>query len=51
MGGRGRIHVLLIDGLKGKRRYWKLNEEALDCSLSRTRFGREYGHVERHSVE
>jgi hypothetical protein len=35
----GRRRKQLLDDLKGKRRYCKLKEEALDCTLWRTRFG------------
>jgi hypothetical protein len=41
----------LQDDLKEKRRYWKLKEEALDCNLWRTRFGRGYGPVVRQTTE
>jgi hypothetical protein len=34
-----------MDGLKEKRGYWKLKEEAVDLSLWKTRFGRGYGPV------
>jgi hypothetical protein len=37
-GGRGRRLKQLLDDLKEKRRYWKLQEEALDRTLWRTRF-------------
>jgi len=33
----------LQDGLKEKRGYWKLKEEAPDRTLWRTAFGRDYG--------
>jgi hypothetical protein len=45
MGKRGRRRKQLLDGLKEKRRYWKLKEEALDRTVWRTRFGRGYGLV------
>jgi hypothetical protein len=38
MGGRGRRHKQLLDDLKERRGYWKLKEEALSCTLWRTRF-------------
>jgi len=38
---RGRRKQLLGD-LKERRRYWKFKEEALDCTLWRTRFRRDY---------
>ena len=46
--GRRRKQLL---GDKGKRRYWKLKEEALDRTLWRTRFGRGYGPVVRQTTE
>jgi hypothetical protein len=46
-GRRGRRRKQLLDGLKKERRYWKLKEEALDRTLWRTRFGRDYGPVVR----
>jgi hypothetical protein len=36
------IHILL-HGLKEKRRFCEWKEEALACTLWRTRFGRGYG--------
>jgi hypothetical protein len=50
-GRRGRRRQYLLDDLKEKRRYGKLKEEALDRSLWRTHFGREYGLVVRHTTE
>jgi hypothetical protein len=50
-GRRGRRCKQLLDDLKGKRRYWKLKEEALDRTLWRTRFGRGYGPVVRQTTE
>jgi hypothetical protein len=41
-GRRGRRRKLLLGDLKEKRRYWKLEEEALDRTLWKTRFGRGY---------
>jgi hypothetical protein len=35
MERRGRRHKNLLDDLKEKRRYCKLKEEALDCTLQR----------------
>jgi hypothetical protein len=49
-GGRGRYKQLL-DDLKEKKRYWKLEEEALDRTLWRARFGRGYGPVVRQTAE
>jgi hypothetical protein len=40
LGRWGRRHKQLLDDLKEKRGYWKLKEEALDCTVWRTRFGR-----------
>jgi hypothetical protein len=37
--------------LRKKRRYWNLKEEALDCTLWRTRFGRGYGPVVKQTTE
>jgi hypothetical protein len=37
---RGRRRKQLLDEHKETRRYWKLEEEVLDCSLGRTVFGR-----------
>jgi hypothetical protein len=51
MGRRGRRREQLLDDLKEKRRYWKLKEEALDCTLWRSRFGRGYGPVVRQTTE
>jgi hypothetical protein len=51
MGRRGRRNKQLLDDLKAKRRYWKLKENALDCTLWRTRFRRGYGRVVRETTE
>jgi hypothetical protein len=50
-GRRGRRRKQLLDDLKEKKRYWKLKEEALDCTLWRTCFGRDYGPVVRQTTE
>jgi hypothetical protein len=50
-GRRGRRRKQLLDGLKEKRSYWKLKEEALDRTMWRTRFGRGYGPVVRQITE
>jgi hypothetical protein len=42
---RGRRRKQLLDDLKEKRGHWKLEEEALDRTLWRSRFGRDYGLV------
>ena len=39
----GRRRKKLLDGLTEARGYWKLQEEALNRPLWRTRFGRGYG--------
>jgi hypothetical protein len=38
-GRLGRRHKQLLDDRKEKRGYWKLKEEALECTLWRIRFG------------
>jgi hypothetical protein len=50
-GRRGRICKQLLDDLKETRRCWKLQEEALDRTLWRTRFGRGYGLAVRLTTE
>jgi hypothetical protein len=45
-----RRHKQLLDDLKGARRCRKLKEEALDHTLRRTRFGRDYGPVVRQTT-
>jgi hypothetical protein len=50
-GRRGRRRKKLLDDLKGKRGYWKVKEEALDRTLRRTRFGRDYRPVVRPTAE
>jgi len=47
-GRRGRIPQQLLDDLKKKGEYWKLEEEAL--SLWWTRFGKGYGPVVRQTT-
>jgi len=49
-GRRGRICKQLLDDIKEKCRYWKLQEEALDGNLLRIRFGRGYGYVVRRNT-
>jgi len=39
-GRRGRRRKQLLDDLKGRKRVWKLEEEALGHSLWRIRYGR-----------
>jgi hypothetical protein len=42
---------LVLDDLKDKRGYWTMKEEALDCNMLRTCFGRGYGPVVRQTSE
>jgi hypothetical protein len=49
-GRQGRRLRQLLDDLKEKRRYWKLEKEALDRTLWRTRFGRGYEPVVRQTM-
>jgi len=51
MGRRGRRHKQLPNNLKENRRYWKLKEEALHCTLWSTCFGKGYGPVVRQTRE
>jgi len=46
-GRQRRRHMQLFDGLKETLDYGILEEEPLDCTLWRTRFGRGYGPVIR----
>jgi hypothetical protein len=50
-GRQGRTRKQLLDDLKEKRRYWKLKEEAQDCTVWRTCFGRGFGPVVRQTTE
>jgi hypothetical protein len=50
-GRRGKRRKQLLDDLKKKKRFWKLKEEALDRTLWRTRFGRDYGPIVRQTIE
>jgi len=47
---RGKRCKQLLDDLKGTRRYWNLEHEALDCTLWRTCFGRVYGPVAKQTT-
>jgi hypothetical protein len=47
---RGRRRKQLLDNLKKTRRYWKVKEEALDRTVWRTRFGRDYGPVVKRTM-
>jgi hypothetical protein len=42
---RGRRSKRPLDKLREKTWHWKLKEQALDCTLWRTRFGRGYGRI------
>jgi hypothetical protein len=48
---RGRRRKLLLDDLKGRKRWWDLKEEELVHTLWRTRFGRVYGSVARQNAQ
>ena len=48
-GGRRRKH--LLDGLKERRRCWKLKEAALDCTPWKSRLLRGYGPAVRLRVD
>jgi hypothetical protein len=50
-GRRVRRRKQLLDGLKEKRGNRKLQEEATDCTVCRTRFGRGYGPVVRQTAD
>jgi hypothetical protein len=49
-GRRGRRRKQLLDDLKGKKRYCKLKQEALDVTAWGTCFGRGYGPVVRQTA-
>jgi len=42
-GRQGRRRKQQLYDVKKKRSYWKLKEDALDCTLKRNEFGRGYG--------
>jgi hypothetical protein len=50
LGRAERRRKQLQDDFKETRRSWKLKEKALDCSMSRTLFGRGYGPVVRQTA-
>jgi hypothetical protein len=50
-GKRGIRRQKLLDDVKEKRRYCKLQQEALDRTVWRTRFERGYGPVVRQTIE
>jgi hypothetical protein len=49
-GRRGGRRKQLLDGLKEKRGYWELKEEALARTLWRTRYRRGYGPVVKQAA-
>jgi len=51
MRRRTRRRKQLLDDLKEKKRYWNLDEEELDRTLWRTRFGRRYQPAARESTQ
>ena len=51
LGRRERRHEQIFDELKEARGYWKLEEEALDRNLWRSRVGRGCGPVVRRTTE
>ena len=50
-GSRGRKRRKLLDGLKERRGYCHLKEEALDRTVWRARFGRGFGPVVRQTAK
>jgi hypothetical protein len=48
---RGRRRKKLMDDLKDRRGYCHLKEEALDCTMSRNRFGGGFEPVVRQNTE
>jgi hypothetical protein len=50
-GRRGRRCRKLLDDLKDRRGYSHLKEEALDCSTSRARFGRDFVPVVKQTTK
>jgi len=50
-GRRGRKRRKLLDGLKERRGYSHLKEEALDRPVWRARFGRDFGPVARQTTK
>ena len=51
IGRRGRRHRKLLDDLKERRRYFHLNEEALDRTMWRAHFGRGFRPVVRQTAK
>jgi hypothetical protein len=50
-GRRGTRRRKLLDDLKERRGYSHLNEEAVDRTMWRARFGRGFGHFIRQTTE
>jgi hypothetical protein len=50
-GRRGRRRRKLLDDLRERRGYSHLKEEALDRTVRRNRFGRDFGPVVRQNTE
>jgi hypothetical protein len=50
-GRGGRRRKQLLDDLKENRGYWKLKEEAMDRTMWKARFGRDYGPVTRQTAQ
>ena len=50
-GRRGRKRRKLLDGLKERRGYSQLKEEALDRTMRTVRFGRGFGPVVRQTTK
>ena len=50
-GRRGRRCTKLLDDFKERRGYSHLKEEALDCTVWRARFGRDFGPVLRQTTK
>jgi hypothetical protein len=50
-GRRGRRRKTLLDDLKDRRGYSHLKEEALDRTMWRAGFGRDFGPVVRQTAE
>jgi len=48
---QGRRRKKLLDGLKDRRGYSHLKEEALDCTMWRAHFGRGFGLVVRQTTK
>jgi hypothetical protein len=50
-GRRGRRRSKPLDDLKEGRGYSYMKEEALDCTIWRARFGRDFGPVVRQNTK